>query len=405
MQQATYYDGKSARPRPVRIGPRPSGEGALRIYDLEDRMLYWDWPVPEIITCASLKDSPLQLRRSKDTGERLVVDDLAARQFMISCLEPQLKERKLRKIRNWGVGTGVVWLLIALLWFNMNTVLSVALNVIPESWEGSLGHESREQLARILALKPTGPIPWCTGEGGVKALNLLTVRLGMTPVELDESSESGNGGLNEEPKYGGAGDISEQPGAVEVTVLKASLPNAFSLPGRRIVITSAMIDEADNPEQLAGVLAHEMGHLTERHSAKRMIRAYGIGLFFQLVAGQGELFNSLGGLGNVLIENKFSREDEALADRLAVRRMAAAALNPVALADLFAKFQDKESKERDKSITSPMWEYFSDHPDFDKRIAEIRALTEETKMPAAVSAPPVLNAQEWTDLRNICVEE
>ena len=404
-QQVTYYDGKSARPRAVRLGTPPTAKDALRIYDSEDQSVYLDWPLAEIMPCASLHDPSIHLRRIKDTGERLVVADPAARQATLAWLGPQLKARRMRKIRNWGVGVGGAWLLIAVIWFNMNALLSVAVGAIPESWEADIGRESKGPLARLLAVKPTWPIPWCTEEGGVKALDILVARLGMTPVEFAENSETGKGAPGGKSGAPAAPDLAPLPEAVEVAVLKSSLPNAFSLPGRQIVVTSAMLAEVDSPEQLAAVLAHEMGHLTERHSLKRMIRAYGLGLFFKLVAGRGELFNSLGGFGDVLVENKFSREDEALADRLAVERLAAASLNPASLADLFVKFRTKEGKALGKLGTFPVWEYLSDHPDFDKRIAEIRALSKAYETRGGTPGSPALTPQEWTDLRNICGEK
>jgi predicted Zn-dependent protease len=194
---------------------------------------------------------------------------------------------------------------------------------------------------------------------------------------------------------------------VEISVLDSKIINAFALPGRHIVITSAMLEETKTPEELAGVLAHEMGHITERHSLKRVVRAYGLELIFQLVAGQGDLFNAVGGLGYTLAESRFSRADETMADRLGVERMLAAGLSPASLADLFERIQVREGGQADAGGTYLNWEYLSSHPSLDKRIAEMRSLARAAEAEADVplGITPLLSGEDWKNLRNICIEQ
>ena len=398
---ALYYDGRSAKGRPVRIMPETAQ--SLRISDAEDSFQAIIWPAADITPTGSLHDFPLQLRRKKDTGERLSIEDAASRHFVENWLGPRLKQQRALKIRKWLLAGGAAWALIALIWVNMDAVLNVAVGFIPESWEHKLGRESKEQIARILTLTPVGEIPWCRDPQGVAALERLTARMNM-PMVADPDAD-----LTEAPyaPSGAAPDEDIRP--VEISVLESKMVNAFALPGRHIVVTSAMIAEAENADELAGVLAHEMGHVTERHSTKRVLRAYGIGLIFQLVAGQGELFNAVGGLGNTLVQSKFSRADEALADRLAVERMASAGMDGAALANLFERIQAQESEKMGEGLDSPIWEYLSDHPSFDARIAEIRGLTrdlnkEEAQEDIAPRTPP-LDEQEWAALKGICEEE
>lgn len=396
---ALYYDGKSAKGRQVRFEAQPAG--FLRIYDLEDRAVYVDWPGAEIAPSGSVHDFPLQLRRMADTGERLCIEDPAGRHFMETWLEPRLKQQSSRRIRKWLLVVGIAWACIALVWLNMNAVMNVAVSLIPESWEHELGRESKEQIARLLTLTPVGEIPWCAGERGTAALTRLAARLDM-PMTADPGAAGEAAGENAGTPAG------EDVRPVEIAVLDSKIINAFALPGRHIVVTSAMLAEAAAPEELAGVLAHEMGHVTERHSTKRVVRAYGLELIFQLVAGQGDLFNAVGGLGYTLVQNKFSRADEALADRLGVERMLAAGLDPAPLADLFARIQAKDD-EAGGGAGYLDWEYLSDHPSFDSRIAEIRGLAEadaaeKSASGKAAAYTPALSAADWADLQNICAE-
>lgn len=397
---ALYYDGRSAKGRAVRI--MPENAQALRISDAGDGFQSITWPADDIAPTGSLHDFPLQLRRKNDTGERLTIEDAASRHFVENWLGPRLKQRRALKIRNWLLAGGAAWALIALIWVNMDAVLNVAVGFIPESWEHKLGRESKEQIARILTLTPVGEIPWCRNPQGVAALESLTARLDMPMVADPDAPRAFPDAA---PDAASSPVFDEDVRPVEISVLESKMVNAFALPGRHIVVTSAMIKEAETPDELAGVLAHEMGHVTERHSTKRVLRAYGIGLIFQLVAGQGELFNAVGGLGNTLVQSKFSRADEALADRLAVERMAVAGMDGAALADLFERIQEQELEKRGEGLNSPIWEYLSDHPSFDARIAEIRGLAKEEARENSAPRTPPLNDRQWAALKGICAEE
>ena len=399
---ALYYDGKSAKGRRVRFEAQPSG--ALRICDSEDHAVHVDWPAAEIIPSGTLNDFPMQLRRKKDTGERLSIEDPAGRHFAAAWLGPRLKTQRRRKVRNWLLAVGAAWAFVALIWLNMNTVMNVVVSLMPESWEHELGRDSKEQIARILTLNPTGEIAWCTGAKGTADLERLSQRLGM-PMTVDPDAAADPAAETEaEQQAPPSAARGEDTRPVEIAVLDSKLINAFALPGRHIVVTSAMLEAAESPEELGGVLAHEMGHVTERHSTKRVLRAYGLELVFQLVAGQGDLFNALGGLGYTLVQNRFSRADEALADRLGVERMLAFGLDPLPLADLFERIQAKERDESGDGAAAPAWEYLSDHPSFDSRIAEIRGLAEAAEEERTSPPAPALSAAEWADLQNICAE-
>ncbi len=382
MYPAQYFDGKTAVPHTVFIVPGPisaAGITVLQVRAAAGEHLLAEWSGDEIIPVGSLHDVPLQLRRKKDTGERLNISTPESRHFVVSWLGPKLHRAKLRKVWKWAAAAGLAWVALTLLWLNMNAVMSAVVSVVPESWEHSLGEQSKEQIARVLTVTPVGDIPWCAAPAGGQALEELTARL-----------------IFEDRYFAGQG------GPVDVSVLDSKIANAFALPGRHIVITSAMLEAADNPDQLAGVLAHELGHVQERHSLNRVIRAYGIGLLFQLVAGQGELFNAVGGLGNTLVDSKFSRDDEGLADALAVERLARAGINPAALAELFTALYAEEQQQMGAFSPYLSWDYLSDHPAFAQRIADIGDRAANLPEPQAYT--PAMSAEAWAALQDICAE-
>ena len=379
MYPAQYYDGKTAVPHAVSIAPgaiSATGAAVLRIEEVAGQGVVAEWPASEIIPAGSLHDAPLQLRLKKDTGERLNISAPETMHFIASWLGPKLQRARMRKIWKWAAAAGIAWVAITLVWLNMNAVMSAVVSVVPESWEHSLGEQSKEQIARVLTVTPVGDIPWCASPEGEASLEALTGRLT-------------------------AGDRAFSGQSVDVSVLDSKVANAFALPGRHIVITSAMIEAADNPDQLAGVLAHELGHVEERHSLKRVIRAYGIGLLIKMVAGQGELLNAVGGLGNTLVDSRFSREDEGLADLLAVERLARAGIAPTALAGLFSALYEEEQRQMGDLHPYLSWDYLSDHPAFEKRITAIR---DHAGSVGEIQYTPAMSEDDWAALRNICAE-
>jgi predicted Zn-dependent protease len=127
----------------------------------------------------------------------------------------------------------------------------------------------------------------------------------------------------------------------QFTVLNSSVVNAFSLPGGKVFITRGLMERMTNEAQLAGVLGHEIGHVTAQHVSQQVgqqqIEQAGLGVAGVAVSQGGSSVGSLGGLimpalnvGGQLVLLKFSRTDETQADELGMRYMTRAGYNPKA---------------------------------------------------------------------------
>ena len=112
------------------------------------------------------------------------------------------------------------------------------------------------------------------------------------------------------------------------TILNSPIVNAFALPGGYIYLTRGLIYLCQNEAQLAGVIAHEIGHVTARHTAKRYTKNFGVGLLANILGAinKNMVVNDLINKSASLISISFSRSQEYEADRLAVRYMARAGL-------------------------------------------------------------------------------
>lgn len=110
--------------------------------------------------------------------------------------------------------------------------------------------------------------------------------------------------------------------------------NAFALPGGVIVVNTGLINATTRAEQLAGVLAHEVQHVEQRHSIRGMIKAIGLRGLWAVVTG--DLGGTLAGEAALQLTSlKFSRDDEADADHLGLEAMVKAGIDPMAMPEFF----------------------------------------------------------------------
>jgi Zn-dependent protease with chaperone function len=118
--------------------------------------------------------------------------------------------------------------------------------------------------------------------------------------------------------------------SVQTAVLSSHVPNAFALPGGKVYLFSALLAKAENADEIAGVLAHELGHLKHRDNMRELIYNGGtsflIGLLFGDVTGSGAMVFA----SRSLVTASYSREAEQNADTFAIEVMPA---RPLAEAD------------------------------------------------------------------------
>jgi predicted Zn-dependent protease len=159
-------------------------------------------------------------------------------------------------------------------------------------------------------------------------------------------------------------------------VVNAADINAFSLPGGFVYVNRGLIEAVRSEGELAGVLAHEMAHVAQRHGTSQVSKAYGaqlgVGLLAGLLGGRDHRLGMgeqiVGSLGLNALFMKFSRNAENEADRVGAQMMARAGYNPLAMASFF----DVLAAEQRRNPGS-VEKFFSSHPAPRDRAAKIRA--------------------------------
>ena len=152
-------------------------------------------------------------------------------------------------------------------------------------------------------------------------------------------------------------------------LLEEPLPNAFALPGGYVVVCTGLMKLADRPEEIAGVIAHELAHVTEKHGLRMLISSAGPFFIVKTFFGGGEgLFGMLGAGSQLLVRQGFSQEYEQEADDVGWQLLVSARIDPRGLPDMLRKLEDAYSN---MSIIRPEMGAFSSHPATEKRIQRL----------------------------------
>lgn len=233
--------------------------------------------------------------------------------------------------------------------FGLNPAQDAA-RLVPHGLRISIGKQAMASMVAGSAV--------CAAPEGVKALSQLV-------SELSAASNSGND--------------------YKVEVVNSPVVNAFALPGEQIVIFNGLIEEAKSADEVAGVLAHEMGHGIELHPEAGLIRGLGLSALIELLAtGQS---STLANTGNLLLQLHYSREAEHQADVHALEILKAADISPKPFSGFFNRLL-KRGDVADLGILNT-------HP----------PTPERAKMAAdAATYPghPALSGTDWQALKKIC---
>jgi len=157
--------------------------------------------------------------------------------------------------------------------------------------------------------------------------------------------------------------------SIRIHVFESSTINAAVLPGRNIIVFTGLLSFADNAEEFAGVLAHELGHITENHVMDRMMTEFGTTLLL-MISGMDAGSEMIANILRILTTTAFSREQEREADQKAIDYLTAAEIDPMYLGNFLLRVSTKNG-----GRNIPEW--VSTHPDSRERAAKIFEQREE----------------------------
>jgi Zn-dependent protease with chaperone function len=175
-------------------------------------------------------------------------------------------------------------------------------------------------------------------------------------------------------------------------------PNAAALPGGHVVVNAGLLRMADQPEELLGVLAHELAHQTQRHVLRRAVGAAGpvviFGLFLHSQNGIGNLLTLGSGL---MVFQGFSQDYETEADNMGWSYLLAANIDPRGMIRAFQKLEKAQGKLGSRAFGP---QALQSHPATEKRIARLENKWKKLARKSDFSVLPPMHWDLKSDVNN-----
>ncbi len=175
---------------------------------------------------------------------------------------------------------------------------------------------------------------------------------------------------------------------IKVHILEKDEVNAFALPNGHVIVYTGLIKESENYEELSGVLAHEIVHITHRHVMKKLVKEFGLSVLLSMIGGNSGT-QIVKEAVSTLSSSAFDRKLEKEADIVAVDYLVSARINP----EPFADFLYRMSTEEPELLKNLSW--ISTHPDSEERAKYILEYSKKKK----TRYKSVLSEKTWDDVQ------
>jgi Zn-dependent protease with chaperone function len=360
---AIFFDGATGERHEVAVELTATG---LRVSDITGTILA-DWPYRDLESM-SAPDRLLRIgRRNNPVPARIEVTDRA----LMAAIDDKVDgidrtgttaRRQRRGVIVWTMAATVSLVLVA--WFGIPAIADKLAPVIPVSIEKRIGAAVEMQTRGMLDTQNAGARFECGRSGperaGQAAFDKLMRRL----------QAQANLSL-----------------PVKAQVVRNDSANAIALPGGTVYVFQGLIAKAQSPDEVAGVIAHELGHLAHRDGTRSVLQGAGLSFLFGMVLGDFFGGGALVLAARTLLQSSYTRDVETAADAYAVDLMNAIGANARALGTILTRIG---------GATEPGMKILMDHPDTRLRVSVINS---RAKGAAGV---PLLDAGEWAALRKIC---
>ena len=267
------------------------------------------------------------------------------------------------KINRKGMATALrililLAIIISMVFFVIPFLSPLMVPYAPLSWDKRLGAYAKHLYV--------DKFPKCQAEQGTRALNSVMRRL-TAPLH--------------------------SPYEYHIEVVDLPVVNAIALPGGYIVVFAGLIKQSTDPDELVGVLAHEIGHAEKRHGMEMLIRGLSTSFMLDVIAGgSGTALY----LGSQLHELQYSRAKEKEADDFALTLMQQQNINPLGFARFFAHIHNEDKKDS-AWLEKDAFQFLSSHPGNEERMEAA-----QKAFKANHSYTPSMSTEEWGFIKNIC---
>jgi Zn-dependent protease with chaperone function len=360
---AIFFDGATTARHAVTV---ELAAATLRVHGADGALLA-DWPYSEIETL-SAPDGVLRIGRAGNPNlARLEVHEptlAAAIDDRCTTIDGTgATDRRLRrKVVFWSFAAAASLVLVGV--YGVPAIATRLAPIVPYRAERLLGDAVDKQIRVLLDTNRAGDKFECG---------------------LDASESAGRSAFD--TLAGKLATAANLPLPVNAIVVHRSEANAFALPGGRIYVFEGLINKAETPDELAAVLAHEIGHLAHRDGTRSVLQTAGVSFLFGMLLGDFVGGGAVVIASKTVLQSRYSRAVEGAADLYGIDLMNRVGGDPHALASILARI----------ATNADGWtKVLLDHPENRARIAVIMAA-------AAGPTRPLLDRAQWAALKRICV--
>ncbi|MEC4674681.1 MAG: M48 family metallopeptidase [Nitrospirota bacterium] len=364
--EGQYFDGQSPVPQLARIEILGT---SLEITTINEERL--SWPFQEIRqTQGHYTGEEVRLERQSHSGEVLVIKDihfLTALHHLIPTHVRHFHNPRTRSHRIWlTFGAGVIALpLLWLLYAKGVPALAGPLTYfIPHTWEQSLGK------ALFTEIVPGNT--QCTDHRIQQKIDALLDAL--------------------------VGKIGPTPHSFQVTIVDQPIMNAVALPGGSIIIFRGLLEKTETPEELAGVLAHEIQHILQRHGMRLLVQNMTLGLIIGALTGDVSGIMAFVLEGTHMLQSlSYSRAAEEEADQKGMELLLKTGINPKGMLSFFEYMQTQRADHDNDHL----WQYLSTHPLPQDRTTNLEHLASQED----ATYRPLFPLDDWKQLILLCNQD
>jgi Zn-dependent protease with chaperone function len=361
--QASYFDGVTSARHDVTV---TLGASALQIQTSNGDLMA-EWPYNELESISAprgllrigrINNTVLARLNVRDPSLAGAIDDLS-----VPIDRSGLTERRdRRKVVFWSLAATLSLLLVAI--YGVPEIASRLTPLVPYTAEIKLGAAIDAQVRSTLDEDHAGPRFVCG---------------------TDAAESAGRAAFDK--MFARLEQAAARPIPLRIAVVRSKEANAVTLPGGIIYVFHGLIDKAESADEVAGVIAHELGHVAHRDGTRTVLQQGAMSLLFGMLLGDFVGGGAVIVAAKAVLQTSYSRDVEAAADLYAVDLMKAIEADPRALGTILTRIAGSSHNSL---------KFLLDHPETKDRVDAINSHA------GGGTVKPLLAPSEWAEMRRIC---